>query len=129
MITSIFKLIKRNKQPKVSVILPVYNEEKYLRQCMDSIINQSLKDIEIICVDDGSTDSSLSILREYEKTDKRIEVISVENENAGAARNKGIVVATGKYLYFPDSDDYCELTLLEDAYKEAEDKNADITTC
>lgn len=71
--------------PKVSVILPVYNVEKYLKQCMDSIVNQTLKDIEIICVDDGSTDASLSILKEYEKEDDRVKVICQQNAGAGAA--------------------------------------------
>ena len=127
MLNSINRLLKRKKNPKVSVILPVYNEEPFLRQCMDSLVNQTLKDIEIICVDDGSTDKSLSILREYKKIDKRIRIITGEHKNAGIARNKGIDVATGKYLYFPDSDDYCQLNLLEKAYEEAEDKEADVT--
>ena len=74
--------------PKVSVILPVYNVEKYLKQCMDSIVNQTLKDIEIICVDDGSTDASLSILKEYEKEDDRVKVICQQNAGAGAARDR-----------------------------------------
>ena len=86
--------------PKVSVILPVYNVEKYLKQCMDSIVNQTLKDIEIICVDDGSTDASLSILKEYEKEDDRVKVICQQNAGAGAVRNNGLSIATGEYLSF-----------------------------
>lgn len=96
---------------KVSVIIPVYNVEKYLRQCIDSIVNQTLKEIEIICVDDGSTDSSPAILAEYTAKDPRVKVITREKSNAGAARNAGMAVATGEYLGFVDSDDWCELTL------------------
>ena len=76
--------------PKVSVIIPVYNTELYLRQCLDSVVNQTLREIEIICVDDGSTDSSLEILREYEARDHRIQVVTQANINAGAARNHGL---------------------------------------
>ena len=83
---------------KVSVILPVYNVSDYLRQCMDSIVGQTLKDIEIICVDDGSTDDSLAILKEYEAKDQRVKVIQQANAGAGAARNKGLEIATGEYL-------------------------------
>lgn len=91
---------------KVSVILPVYNVSEYLRQCMDSIVGQTLKDIEIICVDDGSTDDSLEILKEYEAKDKRVKVIEQKNAGAGAARNNGLAIATGEYLSFLDSDDF-----------------------
>ncbi|MDO5139064.1 MAG: glycosyltransferase family 2 protein, partial [Oscillospiraceae bacterium] len=86
--------------PKVSVIIPVYNAEEYLRECLDSVVNQTLRDIEIICVDDGSTDGSLSVLREYEKGDPRVRVFTQPNINAGAARNKGLYNATGEYLSF-----------------------------
>ena len=79
----------------VSVILPVYNTEKYLPECLDSIINQSLHDIEIICIDDGSTDSSLQILKKYAEKDKRIIVLEQKNSGAGIARNKGMEVAKG----------------------------------
>jgi len=99
--------------PKVSVIIPVYNVEKYLKQCLDSVINQTLKDIEIICVDDGSTDSSLEILKEYAKNDNRIKILTQENKGAGAARNTGLRVAAGKYVYFLDSDDFLELNAFE----------------
>ena len=94
---------------KVSVILPVYNASDYLHQCMDSIVGQTLKDIEIICVDDGSTDNSLDILKEYEQKDKRVKVIQQKNAGAGAARNNGLSIATGEYLSFLDSDDFFEL--------------------
>ena len=111
---------------KVSVILPVYNVSEYLRQCMDSIIAQTLKDIEIICVDDGSTDDSLSILKEYADRDERVKVIQQANAGAGAARNKGLEVATGEYLSFLDSDDFFEPDMLEKAWKKASDTDAQI---
>lgn len=112
--------------PKVSVILPVYNVEKYLKQCMDSIVNQTLKDIEIICVDDGSTDASLSILKEYEKEDDRVKVICQQNAGAGAARNNGLSIATGEYLSFLDSDDFFSLDMLEKSYAQAKKEDADL---
>ena len=83
---------------KVSVVIPVYNVEDYLRQCIESVLKQTLKDIEIICVDDGSTDSSLSILEEYASQDNRIKIIKQANGGAGAARNNGLRNATGDYL-------------------------------
>ena len=92
--------------PKVSVIIPVYNVEKYLRECLDSLVNQTLKEIEIICVDDGSTDSSLDILKEYASKDNRITVIKQQNLHAGVARNAGLSVARGEYVHFLDSDDW-----------------------
>ena len=115
--------------PKVSVILPVYNEEKYLNQCLDSLRRQTLSDIEIICVDDGSTDGSLAVLRNYEKLDERIKVITQKNQYAGVARNNGMKIATGKYLLFLDSDDFFELDMLEKLYLRAEEDQLDITLC
>ena len=91
--------------PKVSVVLPVYNVGKYLRQCMDSIVGQTLEEIEIICVDDGSSDDSPQILQEYARKDPRVRVICQQNQGAGAARNHGLSVAQGEYLSFLDSDD------------------------
>ena len=110
---------------KVSVILPVYNVEKYIRQCLDSIVNQTLKDIQIICVDDGSTDSSPEIIEEYARKDSRVIAIHQENGGAGAARNNGLRHAAGKYLSFLDSDDFFELNMLEEAYNCAEQYGAD----
>ena len=86
--------------PKISVIVPVYNVEKYLSECLDSIINQTLKDIEIICVNDGSTDNSLSILKEYASKDNRIKIIDKENEGLGYTRKVGLDNATGDYILF-----------------------------
>lgn len=114
---------------KVSVILPVYNEEPYLRQCLDSICNQTLKEIEIICIDDGSTDRSFSILQDYEKSDNRIKVLTQKNQYAGVARNYGMQKATGKYLLFLDSDDFFEPDMIEKMYCRAEVDTLDITLC
>ena len=114
-----------SSQPKVSVIIPVYNMEKYLRECLDSVVNQTLKDIEIICVDDGSTDGSLAILEENRKRDARITVISQENRGLSAARNAGMLHATGEYLYFIDSDDWLDTDALEKLYPLAAEDNLD----
>ncbi len=115
--------------PKVSVILPVYNTEKYLKDCLDTIVNQTLKEIEIICVDDGSTDNSLNILKEYASKDKRITLITQENLFAGVARNVGINLAKGEYLSFLDSDDFFELDMLEGMYNQGLKNNVDIVIC
>ena len=112
--------------PIVSVIIPVYNAEAYLRQCLDSVAGQTLREIEIICVDDGSTDSSLEILREYAHKDPRFIVMTQENKNAGAARNRGLDTARGRYLSFLDADDFFEPDMLEKAYRSAEENRSDI---
>lgn len=113
-------------QPKVSVIVPVYNMEKYLNECIDSLINQTLQDIEIICVDDGSKDNSLQILNEYARKDNRIKVIHKENGGVSSTKNAGIEAATGKYITFVDSDDWINLDGLEVLYNAAVENNADI---
>lgn len=112
---------------KVSVIIPVYNVEKYLKQCLDSIVNQTLKEIEIICVDDGSSDNSLNILRDYEKMDSRVIVLTQANSGAGVARNAGMQIAQGEYLSILDSDDFFELDMLEQAYLQC--KKDDVDFC
>lgn len=86
-------------KPKVSVIIPVYNTEKYLRECLDSVINQTLKDIEIICVNDGSTDNSINILNEYKQNDSRIKVLNIKNSGPSIARNLGLNIANGSLIY------------------------------
>lgn len=101
---------------KVSVIIPVYNTEKYLEECLDSVINQTLNEIEIICIDDGSTDNSADVLKEFAKKDARIRIYSQNNKGQGATRNRGLSLAKGKYIYFIDSDDFMELKTLEKAY-------------
>ncbi len=113
--------------PKVSVIVPVYNVEPYLRKCLDSVINQSLTDIEIICVDDASTDDSSAIVTEYAARDPRIKILRHRtNRGLGAARNSGMAIATGKYINFVDSDDWMERTALELMYAKMEDSQADL---
>lgn len=114
---------------KVSVIIPVYNAEKYLRQCLDSVLSQSLKEIEIICVDDGSADKSRDILREYATADERLKIMTQENRGPGAARNSGMEAAAGRYIMFLDADDWFEPDMLSDLYETAERNSADITVC
>lgn len=98
---------------KVSVIIPVYNAQKYLRECLDSVANQTLENIEIICINDGSTDNSLSILDEYAQKDNRFIILSKENGGSAAARNVGLSKAKGEYIYFVDNDDMIEEDALE----------------
>lgn len=114
---------------KVSIIIPVYNVEEYLKQCLDSVVNQTLKEIEIICVNDGSIDGSLQILEEYAQKDKRIKIITEKNGGLGAARNTGMEYATGEYIGFVDSDDWIDLTMYEKLYKNAKSQNSDIVMC
>lgn len=90
---------------KTSIIIPIYNTAKWLSECLDSVINQSEKEIEIICINDGSTDNSAEILKKYSENDNRIKIITQENKGLSAARNAGLETATGKYIYFLDSDD------------------------
>ncbi|MDR3290704.1 MAG: glycosyltransferase [Methanobrevibacter sp.] len=114
--------------PKVSIIVPVYNVENYLEKCLDSIINQTLKDIEIICINDCSTDSSLRILNKYEKQDERIMVINnKENLGLGKVRNIGISVAKGEYIGFVDSDDWIDYRMFEILYEDGKKFQTDIT--
>ena len=103
--------------PKISVIIPVYNTEKYLRYCLDSVLNQTFQDIEVLCIDDGSTDTSADILREYAQMDNRVNFIHQKNKGLSAARNVGIENISGEYCYFLDSDDYINNNLFEYAMK------------
>ena len=112
--------------PKVSVIIPVYNVEKYLRECLDSVINQTLSDMEIICINDGSTDKSLGILKEYAEKDSRIKIIIQENQGQGVARNNAIEAAQGEYLVFVDPDDFLDSEALEVINKSFSDSAVDI---
>ncbi len=114
---------------KVSVVIPVYNEEKYLRQCLDSIQNQTLKEIEIILVDDGSTDSSVSIIKEYVDKDSRFQLRQQRNLYAGMARNNGMKDARGEYIIFLDADDFFIETMLEELYIRAIETRADVVIC
>ncbi|WP_296888220.1 glycosyltransferase [uncultured Methanobrevibacter sp.] len=113
----------------LSVIIPVYNVENYLNECLDSVTSQTLEDMEIICIDDGSTDNSPDILKEYSKKDKRIKIITKENGGQATARNLGIKEAQGEYIAFVDSDDFIEPTMFEKLYTKAKDNNLDIAMC
>ncbi len=111
--------------PKVSIIIPVYNVEKYLRECMESVVNQTLQDIEIVCINDGSTDGSLKILEEYSGRDKRIVLIDKENEGYGVGMNTGIARASGEYIGIVEPDDYVPLNMYEDLYNVAKESDLD----
>ena len=109
----------------VSVIVPVYNVEKYIRQCLESVINQTLKDIEIIIVNDGTKDSSMKVVEEY-LPDKRIKIINKENGGLSSARNAGMREAQGKYICFIDSDDFIDSSMMEELYNKIEKTNSDV---
>ncbi len=111
---------------KFSIIVPVYNVRDFLQECLDSIKKQSLKDFEVICVNDGSTDDSLEILREYAEKDSRFKIFSQENQGQGVARNKGIEFSHGEYFLFVDPDDFIEPNTLEILYKEFQRTNVDM---
>ncbi|MEE1277467.1 MAG: glycosyltransferase family 2 protein [Acutalibacteraceae bacterium] len=113
-------------KPKVSIIIPVYNVEKYIERCVNSLKQQTLTDIEIILVDDSSTDSSLKICKSLAKEDPRIKVITKVNEGAGYARNAALKIAEGEYIGFVDSDDYVEKDMFSTLYKKAEEYGADL---
>ena len=112
--------------PKVSIIIPVYNVGQYIPKCLDSLINQTLSDIEIICINDCSLDNSLEVLRSYEQKDSRVKVITQENLKQGAARNKGTKIAQGEYIGYIDSDDWVDLDYFEKLYAAAKRFEADI---
>lgn len=112
--------------PKVSVIIPVYNSVKYLDISLPTVLNQSLQDIEIICIDDGSTDNSLVLLRNYAEKDNRIKIITQKNMTQGVARNNGLKHATGEYVLFFDSDDEMYFQMLEVMYYKAKEVDADL---
>lgn len=110
----------------ISVIVPVYNVEKYLSRCLESIINQTYKNIEVVCIDDGSPDKSINILKQYEKKDKRIKIIRQENKGLSGARNTGIKKSNGEYIFFVDSDDWLPKNAIELLYKTIEKDKSDI---
>ena len=115
--------------PLISIVIPVYNVGKYLKQCLDSVLRQTYKNLEIICVNDGSTDNSLAILKEYEQKDHRIIVISQENKGQGFARNAGLKQVTSDYVSFVDSDDYIDPRYIEVLYERLYHENADFCVC
>lgn len=114
---------------KISVIVPVYNVGLYLNRCLDSIINNSHRNLEIICINDGSTDNSLDILRQFEKTDSRVKVIDKENGGLSSARNAGLDIATGDYISFIDSDDWIHHMFFEVLLHFAETSKCEISMC
>ena len=110
---------------KVSVVIPVYNMETYIEECLDSIFSQTLKEIEVLCIDDGSTDRSYEILKKYREKYKNLIVFRQQNQGAGIARNKGIQCANGEYICFMDPDDYyAQEQALELLYRNAKENHA-----
>jgi glycosyltransferase involved in cell wall biosynthesis len=112
--------------PKITFIIPVYNVEKYLRECLDSIINQTLREIQIICINDGSTDGSTAILNDYAECDPRIFILNLPNGGQSIARNTAYKYAEGEYIFFVDSDDFIDLKAAEKLYTQARQTDADI---
>lgn len=119
---------KKDELPKVSIVVPVYNSAEFLPVCLDSIINQTYKNIEIICVNDGSKDNSLEILNQYKQKDKRVIIINQSNSGVSSARNSGLKKSSGKYVQFVDSDDLINCETIKNLVAQAEKFNADIVT-
>ena len=117
------------KTPHVSILIPIYNVEKYLPRCLDSLLNQTLTDIEIICVNDGSIDNSLKLLKQYQAQDNRIIIVDKKNGGLPSARNAGLDRARGEYVGFVDSDDYVEPSMFETLYKTAKKENSEVVIC
>lgn len=113
----------------ISVVVPVYNVENYLERCLSSLINQTYRNLEIILINDGSTDNSLSVCQDYAKKDKRIKIYSQKNGGLSSARNKGISLASGKYIGFVDSDDVISLKMYENLYKAMIENDSEIGLC
>ncbi len=114
---------------KVSIVVPVYNRESVLRTCLESLVGQTLKEIEIICIDDGSSDGSGVVLDEFAARDSRIRVIKKENGGAASAKNAGLAAVSGKYVVFVEPDDWCDLDMMRGLYETAERTGADVTIC
>lgn len=121
------KSIKSN--PEISIVVPVFNVEKFLKKCIESIISQSFSNFEVLLVNDGSTDGSLDICLQYTKIDDRVKVINKKNGGLSDARNAGIKYATGKYICFIDSDDFIEKEYLQKLYKNIVKYNSDVSMC
>lgn len=117
------------KEKKISIIIPIYNAQKYLKNCLDSILKQSYKNFELILVNDGSTDNSLEICQKYAQEDKRIKLINQKNSGVSFARNRGFKEASGEYILFVDADDWLELDMLEIMSLEISKKNCEIVKC
>lgn len=117
------------EEKKISVIIPVYNVEKYLRRCVESVLNQTFKNFELILVNDGSKDDSLKICKEFEKSDPRVIVIDTPNRGSSSARNKGMSIASGEWIIHFDSDDWIDRDMLQLLYDKAITEDADIVAC
>lgn len=117
------------KSPVISIIVPIYNMDSYLRRCLDSLLAQTMTEIEIIAVNDGSTDTSLKILSDYKRKDERIIIINKENEGVSAARNDGISLAKGEFIGFVDPDDWVSSDMYENLYQRAKNGTTDIIMC
>ena len=118
-----------NSEPLVSVIIPVYGVEKYINQCLDSVVNQTYKNLEIIVVNDGTKDRSAIIAKEYEKKDSRVKVYDFENGGLSVARNRGVNLATGKYIAFLDSDDWIDVNMYKTLVEKMEEYKLDLVEC
>lgn len=114
------------KDIKISILVPIYNVEKYLRECLNSLVKQTLREIEIICINDGSTDSSIDIIKEFCNFDDRVKLINKENSGYGDSMNRGLEMAKGEYIGILESDDYAELNFFEELYKKAVESRADV---
>lgn len=114
---------------EVSIIIPIYNAEKYLKRCLDSVVNQTFKSLEIILINDGSTDNSLRIMNEYKGNYNNIEIINQQNAGQGEARNNGISIATGEYITFADADDWLSENYVQVLYDAIKKNNSDISVC
>ena len=113
----------------ISIIIPAFNVERYIKRCVESVLNQTLKDIEIIIIDDGSTDKTSEICKELEKKNKNIKYKLIKNSGCSAARNIGLSLSTGEYVAFLDSDDWIESKMYEELYRKAKNENSDIVIC
>lgn len=114
---------------KISVLVPIYNAEKYIKRCIESIINQTYRNIEVILIEDGSTDNSYNIIKEYQQKDERIKIFQIENNGVADARNKAVDNSTGDYITFVDSDDYIEKDYIETLYTNLKKYDSDIAVC
>ena len=121
------ELHKNQSTPAISIVLPIFNEEKYIAKCLDSLLNQTFEHFEIICIDDGSTDGTADILFEYMTRSLKVKLFHQDNKGAGASRNYGLSLAAGRYVIFLDSDDYFDKNMLLEAYVKATKTNSDIT--
>ena len=116
-------------RPLISIIIPVYNAESYIRRCLESVLSQTYKEIQVILVNDGSTDDTLSILEEYSRSDSRIQLINKDNSGVSKTRNIGIDISDGEYIGFVDADDYLEPEMYEKLYNAIKKTAADVACC